>query len=116
MGGTFMAEKPKHKMSTADRAKQFMPFSALKGLEDALKEKEKIIVPKIELSEDNAIELDRKMHAIKRGKIATIVYYDNENYLKITGMVAQIDENKRIMQIVNTKINFDDIYDIILSP
>ncbi len=111
-----MAEKPKHKMSTADRAKQFMPFSALKGLEDALKEKEKIIVPKIELSEDSAAELDRKMHAIKRGKIATIVYYDNENYLKITGMVAQIDENKRIMQIVNTKINFDDIYDIILSP
>ena len=111
-----MAEKPKHKMSTADRAKQFMPFSALKGLDEALKEKEKIIVPKVELSEDSMIELDRKMHAIKRGKIATIVYYDNENYLKITGMVAQIDENKRIMQIVNTKINFDDIYDIILSP
>lgn len=111
-----MAEKTKHKMSTADRAKQFMPFSALKGLEDALKEKEKIIVPKIELSEDNAIELDRKMHTLKRGKIATIVYYDNENYLKITGMVAKIDKDNKILQIVNTKISFDDIYDIILSP
>ncbi len=35
-----MANKPKNKMSTADRAKQFMPFSALKGLEDALKQVE----------------------------------------------------------------------------
>lgn len=36
-----MRKKPKIKMTTADRAKQFMPFSALKGLEEALKEKEK---------------------------------------------------------------------------
>lgn len=111
-----MASKPKHKMSIEERAKQFMPFSALKGLNEALAEKEKIIVPKIELSEDGAVELDRKMHTLKCGKIATIVYYDNENYLRITGMVAKIDEDSRILQIVNTKISFDDIYNIILSP
>lgn len=107
-----MAGKPKHKMSIEERAKQFMPFSALKGLNEALAEKEKIVVPKIELSEDGAIELDRKMHTLERGKIATIIYYDKEEYLKITGMVAKIDENNRILQIVDTKISFDDIYDI----
>ena len=50
MGEIFVAEKPKHKMSTADRAKQFMPFSALKGLDEALKEKEKIIEEQLDLS------------------------------------------------------------------
>ena len=29
------------KMSREDRAKQFMPFAALKGYEDALREREK---------------------------------------------------------------------------
>ena len=40
------------KMSQADRAKQFMPFSALKGFEEALREKEKLVVEKICLSEE----------------------------------------------------------------
>ena len=38
------------RMDRADRAKQFMPFDALKGFREALKEKEKVTVPKIELS------------------------------------------------------------------
>ena len=40
-----MPSKPKQKMPIEERAKQFMPFSALKGLEEALASKEKIIVP-----------------------------------------------------------------------
>ena len=40
------------KMSPAERAKQFMPFAALKGYEEALRQKEKIVVEKIELSEE----------------------------------------------------------------
>ena len=39
-------------MSRQDRAKQFMPFAALKGYEEALRKKEKITVPKAELSEE----------------------------------------------------------------
>ena len=40
------------KMSREERAKQFMPFAALKGYPEALQKKEKIVVPKVELSED----------------------------------------------------------------
>ena len=105
-----MADRPKQKMTTEERAKQFMPFSALKGLAEALKEKEKIVVPKIE---DGVVELDRKMHALTCGKIATIIYYNKQEYLKLTGMVAKIDTDNRILQIVNIQISFDDIYDII---
>ena len=36
-------ERPKQKMSVEDRAKQFMPFAALKGYEEALRAVEKEI-------------------------------------------------------------------------
>lgn len=35
-----MAHKPKQKMSMEDRAKQFLPFAALKGLPEALAARE----------------------------------------------------------------------------
>ena len=107
-----MASKPKNKMPIEDRAKQFMPFAALKGLPDALAAKEKITVPKVELSEEMAEELDRRMHDLTKGKIAAIVYFHKDEYIKITGMVARIDETSRLLQIVNTKIAFDDILEI----
>lgn len=104
-----MANKPKNKMPIEDRAKQFMPFAALRGLPDALAAKEKILVPKIELSPEMAEELDRQMHLIAKGKMATVIYFNNGEYIKITGLVARIDETSRILQIVNTKIPFADI-------
>ena len=108
-----MANRPKTKMPIADRAKQFMPFSALKGLSEALAAKERIVVPKVELSEEMAEELDRKMHLLTRGSMATVIYFHQDEYLKITGMVARIDTTSRLLQIVNTKIAFEDILDVI---
>lgn len=54
------------KMSREERAKQFIPFAALKGYEDALREKEKVVVEKIELSEERKAELDAKLHQVRK--------------------------------------------------
>jgi len=102
----------RQKMSMDKRAAQFLPFQAVKGLDEALLAKEKIKVPKIELSDEMAEELDKKMHNIKKGLILTCVYFNKGEYLQVTGMVARFDEVARILQIVNTKIKFDDILDI----
>lgn len=110
-----MASKPKHKMPIEDRAKQFMPFAALKGLPDALAAREKITVSRITLSDEMAEELNCKMHDLVKGKIASVIYFRKDEYIKITGMVAKIDETSRLLQIVNTKIAFDDILDIIID-
>lgn len=107
-----MASKPKYKMPIADRAKQFVPFAALKGLPEALSAKERITVDKIELSPEMAEELDCRMHLLQKGNIATVVYFHKDEYIKITGMVARIDTTCRLLQIVNTKINFEDIYEV----
>lgn len=98
------------KMSREMRAKQFMPFAALKGYEAALREKEKIIVEKIELSEERKEELDRKVRDIQRNDMVKVVYFQDEEYLEITGMVSRLDVDARILKVVNTKIAFEDIY------
>lgn len=97
------------KMSQADRAKQFMPFAALKGYEEALRAKEKVVVPRMELSEEMAQELDRKLHQIQRNDMITVVYYNGEEYIRITGMVSRLDSDARVLKVVNTKILFEDI-------
>lgn len=98
------------KMSRENRAKQFMPFAALKGYEAALREKEKIVVEKIELSEEMKEELDRKVRDIHRNDMVKVVYFHDEEYLEITGMVSRLDVDARILKVVNTKIAFGDIY------
>ena len=95
-----------------NRAKQFMPFAALKGYEEALREREKIIVPKSELSEEKKEELDRIFQEVRKNIILKVVYFSDDEYVQVEGMVARIDKDARILQIVNTKIPFDDIYDI----
>lgn len=105
-----MGNRPK--MSREDRAKQFMPFAALKGYPEALRKKEKVVIPRAEVSEEYAEVLDRKLRKVKKNDIITVIYFNNGEYLKKTGMVSRIDETARVLKIVNTKITFDDIYDI----
>lgn len=52
-------------MSRENRAKQFMPFAALKGLEEALEKKEKIVVPKAELCDDYKEQLDFRLSQMR---------------------------------------------------
>ncbi|MCR5677141.1 MAG: YolD-like family protein [Agathobacter sp.] len=104
-----MASKPRNNMPREERAKQFMPFAALKGLDEALAAKEKIIVPKKELSEEMLSELDEKMKQIEKGSLITVVYYDKEEYIKMTGIVSRIDPSAKVLQVVNRRIDFEDI-------
>lgn len=95
-----------------NRAKQFMPFAALKGYEEALRTKEKVVVEKIELSEEKKSELDYKIQQIQKNDMITVVYFLKDEYIKLEGMVSRLDTDARILKIVNTKIPFEDIYDI----
>ncbi len=102
------------KMSREERAKQFMPFAALKGYPEALQKKEKIVVPKAELSEDYQEELNRMLLQVKVNDMITVTCFQKGEYLKVTGMVSKIDKSARFLQIVHTKIPLDDIYQIII--
>lgn len=106
-----MVNRPK--MDRADRAKQFMPFDAVKGLQEALREKERIIVPKVELAEDYQDELDRIIRMLKVTDMVTVVYFREGEYIKITGLISKIDKESGYMNVVNTRINFEDIFKLV---
>lgn len=105
-------ESNRPKMTVADRAKQFAPFAALTGLEKALAAREKITVEKPILSEESLEELDRAMHSLIPGMITEVIYYSLGECIQIKGIVAKVEHTSRILQIVNTRISFDDILDL----
>ena len=97
------------------RAKQFLPFDALKGLQEALREKEIEYEEKKELSEDTLAELNNKFNQIEKGSFVKIRYYRNGRYSEIKGIVTYIDYTKRKIQIDKiVNINFCDIIDILI--
>ncbi len=100
------------RMERADRAKQFMPFDALKGYREALRERERIEAPKRDLSEDYMEELDRKFHQIKKNDIVTVEYFRKNEFVQITGMVSGIDENVKLLKVADANIPFKDICDL----
>ncbi len=107
-----MASRPKTKMSTADRAKQFAPFSALKGLDEALRQKERVFVEKPEFSDEAAEELSRKIAEICVGMRVCVVYYSDGECISIDGLVTGIDKTFKKLTVVKTEIPMDDILDI----
>ncbi|SFD09063.1 YolD-like family protein [Butyrivibrio sp. YAB3001] len=99
-------------MPRADRASQFMPFAALKGFEDTLREKERIEVPQIILTEETLEYLDHQLSILKVGDMVTIVYYDSGCYIKKTGLISRIKTDARYLTVVTTDISFDSIKEI----
>ena len=102
-------------MAKSDRAKQFMPFAALKGYYELIREKEKVIVPRRELAEDSAAELSENISRVKKGSMIKLVYYHNGEYIKAHGLVSEIDFTFRRLKLVKTDINFDDIFSLELA-
>lgn len=98
-----------------ERAKIFMPFDALKGLREALREKEKIVTKKVDLTQDDILALSQTLQQVKKRQMVEVTYYDGENYTKIVGLVAQIDAIKKIVTVVQTSIKFEDILEICIK-
>ena len=92
------------------RAKQFLPFDALKGLQEALREKEIEHEEKIELSEEILAELNNDFNKIEIGSKVRIKFYKNMKYIEISGIITNIDYIKKKIQIDQKQnINISDI-------
>ena len=86
------------------RAKQFLPFDALKGLQEAIREKEVEYEEKRDLAEDTLNDLNNKFNQIDNGSFVKITFYKNGKYSEIKGRVTNIDYIKKKIQI-NKKYN-----------
>ncbi len=107
-----MADKTHPKMQRAERAKQFMPFDALKGFREALAEKERVTVPKKEFSEEYSAGLDGRLRRIRRKDFVTAEYYKDGEYVRVTGEVTGISAGEQVLVVGDERIPFRDLSDL----
>lgn len=95
-----------------ERARQFSPFSPLKGFYSKILEKERVVVPRHEILEDKAEDLSKKLSLIQKGMMIKVIYYLDGEYVKKEGIVSKIDNEREKLTIVKEDIYFSDIWDI----
>lgn len=99
-------------LSRIERAEQFLPFDAVKGLQFALREKENLCMNKVELSDEQIENISNLLGVMKIGDSIEVVYYDNKQYKKIQGKVTKISNVKKSIAIDNVEVFFIDIFSI----
>ena len=96
------------------RAKQFMMFDAMKGLTEAIADKEASYSSRKELSESRIEEINQQLIELEVGAKVSVMYYCwyGRQYREIYGIVSKIDGYWRMIQICDVSIGFDEIYAI----
>ena len=97
-------------MNRLERAKQFLPFDAVKGLQEALREKEIEHEERIELAEESLEKLEEEFNKIEIGRKVKIKFYRDGKYVEIIGNVSKINNIKKKLEVdFESKINYSDI-------
>ena len=101
-------------MSRGKRAAQFAMFDALKGLKEAIAQKEKLPEPRRILAEDAVLELNAALSELQPGQLTTVVYYDcyEQAYKQLTGPAEKIDTFWKTFQIGGIIIDFSEIAEL----
>lgn len=111
-----MAVKPTIRipMPIKQRAKQFMMFDAMKGLTEAIAEKERQHFSKRELTGERICEINQILMMLQKGDQITIEYSCEygQKYCVLSGIVEKVDLYWKNIQIQNVSISFSEIMDI----
>lgn len=101
-------------MTREQRAKQFMPFDAMKGLKEALavREERHSRVDKRELSEDTIEALSETLSMLVPGMEIEIEHYRSCHDVVDRGRIQRIDLAYKYLMVGDVKIFFTNIYDI----
>ena len=108
-----MPRRPRYSMPREERAKQFLPFSALDGLDQLLHEQE--ILAEAEekriLTNSYREDLIRSIMETPAGSYIHVVYYsDKQQYIDISGLFSGFNRESGFLIIDNDMIPLGDIY------
>lgn len=95
-----------------NRARQFMPFAALKGYHELAQERERVSEPKRIMTEERALELSAIISSLSKGDMISVTHYKKDHYTDTCGIVSEIDEVNRFFRVIKTQIPFSDIFSI----
>ena len=106
-----MGYEKRIKMSREERAKQFLPFSAVRGLEEALEMKRQelfVDVPHVLLS-DAEEEINDTLKSTVKGDVIEVEYFDGVKNTLVKGSVDYIKEKERVISVEGKTIKFEII-------
>lgn len=98
------------KMSRQDRAKQFAPFDALKGLSEALriKEYEHERIVRGDLSEDEIRGISAVLASLEKNDSVEIEFFQDGHTVLLSGK-ARLDAENQKLFVGDFEILFDEI-------
>lgn len=101
-------------MPRSERAKQFAPFDALKGLQKALrlKEYEHDRMVRGDIDDETIDKISKQLQRIKKNDTIYIKYFEDGYYKELKEKVKRIDVNKREVELESKTIFFDDLFDL----
>ncbi len=101
-------------MTQKERAKQFSPFDSLKGLHEALKQREerRTRTEKREISDEIAEKNSKILMKLEKGMKVGIFCYSAFHDTVKTGVVTKLDTTYKFLVINDERIWFDDIYEV----
>ena len=101
-------------MTREQRAKQFMPFDAMKGLQEALRDREERHdrVEKHEISEEDQEANSVVLSKLSKESKVRISYYCHFHDVEKVATVTAISYSYRFLKLDEEKVFFDDIYSI----
>lgn len=101
-------------MPIEQRAKIFLPFAGVRGLDEALEHKrqERLMEERIILSEDGEKEVDSVLSDIHEGDTISVSYYCSDRYRNTAGTVIRKDEKERCILLEDGPVYFSDIHTI----
>lgn len=110
-------------MSISERAAQFMPFRALTGYEDAVRETARLTDRKIELTEDEKAFLDLRLQELadelaSQPQVSLTYFLPDKKkaggaYVTVTGRLKKIDEMEGVLVLTGgERIPIEDILEI----
>lgn len=99
-------------MNNVDRAKQFLPFDALKGLREELasREEKRLRQERAVLSDSQQAEISDALSRLKKGSAVTLTRYFDGQYVTEKCVIKRIDSLERFILTENAKIYFDDLF------
>ena len=99
-------------LTREERAKLFAPFDAMKGLTEALRDREErhARVQRHEISEEQAEENSRVILKLERGMTVEIYCHHAFHDVVIRGRVTGLDMARKMLSLDGENILFDDIY------
>ena len=101
-------------MTRAERAKIFAPFDAMKGLQEALRDREErhLRVERHEVSEEQAEQNSRILLKLRRGMKVELDCYCAFHDVTKQGKITDVDFTSRWLKLDDEQIDFEDIYSI----